>query len=61
MLKEVDTNTPLGRWLYNTVDRQAQQVGIRTPQVFIYESDDPNAFATGAFHLALWLQSLRVS
>ncbi len=47
--QEVDTNTPLGRWLYNTVDRQAQQVGITTPQVFIYESDDPNAFATGAF------------
>ena len=35
-------------WLLNTVRRQAQQVGIRCPEVAIYQSPDVNAFATGA-------------
>jgi heat shock protein HtpX len=35
-------------WLLNTVQRQAQAAGIGTPEVAVYESPDPNAFATGA-------------
>ena len=35
-------------WLLNTVQRQARAAGIGTPEVAIYESSDPNAFATGA-------------
>ena len=34
-------------WLLNTVQRQAQQAGIKTPEVAIYDSPDVNAFATG--------------
>lgn len=45
----VDTNTPLGNWLYSTVDHQAQRSGLTTPEVCIYDSPEPNAFATGAF------------
>jgi len=36
------------QWLLNQVALQAQAAGIRTPQTGIYESADPNAFATGA-------------
>ena len=36
------------RWLFDTVQRQAQQVGIRMPEVAIYDAPDINAFATGA-------------
>lgn len=35
------------RWLVETVRRQAQQAGIGMPEVAIFESPDPNAFATG--------------
>ena len=35
-------------WLVNTVQRQAQQVGIGMPEVGIYDAPDMNAFATGA-------------
>ncbi len=35
-------------WLLQTVSHQAQAAGIRTPEVAIFESDAPNAFATGA-------------
>ena len=35
-------------WLFNTVQRQAQQTGIGMPEVGIYDSPDMNAFATGA-------------
>lgn len=35
-------------WLFNTVQRQAQQAGIGMPEVGIYDSPDMNAFATGA-------------
>jgi len=35
------------RWLLETVHRQAHQAGIGTPEVAIYASPDPNAFATG--------------
>ena len=35
-------------WLVNTVQRQAQQAGIGMPEVGIFDSPEPNAFATGA-------------
>ena len=35
------------RWLIETVQRQAQQAGIGMPEVGIFESPQPNAFATG--------------
>lgn len=34
-------------WLINTVRRQAQRAGIGIPEVAIYDSAQPNAFATG--------------
>lgn len=36
------------RWLLSTVQRQAQQAGIGMPEVGVFDSPDPNAFATGA-------------
>jgi heat shock protein HtpX len=36
------------QWLVSTVQRQAQAAGIGMPEVGIFESPDPNAFATGA-------------
>jgi len=36
------------RWLLETVHRQAQQAGIGMPEVGIFHSPQPNAFATGA-------------
>jgi heat shock protein HtpX len=36
------------RWLVNTVRSQAQTAGIGMPEVGIFDSPDPNAFATGA-------------
>ena len=36
------------RWLVDTVQRQAQVVGIKMPEVGIFHSREPNAFATGA-------------
>jgi heat shock protein HtpX len=35
------------RWLVDTVARQAEQAGIRMPEVGIFDHDAPNAFATG--------------
>lgn len=35
------------RWLIDTVARQAQQAGIKMPEVAIYQSPEMNAFATG--------------
>lgn len=35
-------------WLLQTVQRQAQQVGIGMPEVAMFDSPEPNAFATGA-------------
>jgi heat shock protein HtpX len=34
-------------WLVQTVERQARQAGIGMPEVGIFQSPDPNAFATG--------------
>jgi heat shock protein HtpX len=35
------------QWLVETVRRQAKQAGIGMPEVGIFESPEPNAFATG--------------
>ncbi len=35
-------------WLLQTVENQARQWNLKTPEVAIYDSPDPNAFATGA-------------
>jgi len=35
-------------WLVGTVQRQAQQAGIGMPEVGVFDSPEPNAFATGA-------------
>ena len=40
--------TEVERWLVETVRRQAQAAGIGMPEVAMYESPEPNAFATGA-------------
>ncbi len=37
------------QWLHSTVQRQAEQAGIGMPEVAIFDSADPNAFATGMF------------
>jgi heat shock protein HtpX len=39
----------LERWLLSAVERQAKKAGIGMPEVAIFESPDPNAFATGMF------------
>ncbi|PLY13068.1 MAG: protease HtpX [Sedimenticola sp.] len=38
----------LESWLVNTVQRQSQDAGIGMPEVGIFDSPSPNAFATGA-------------
>jgi hypothetical protein len=40
--------TQAEQWLVETVRRQAQGAGIGMPEVAIYDSPEPNAFATGA-------------
>jgi heat shock protein HtpX len=35
-------------WLVNTVQKQAREAGIGMPEVGIFDSPEPNAFATGA-------------
>jgi len=37
------------RWLLSTVERQAKEAGVGMPEVAIFDSPDPNAFATGMF------------
>ena len=47
----IDPQQPLNeteRWLLSTVQRQAQQANIGMPEVGIFDSPSPNAFATGA-------------
>ena len=36
------------RWLVNTVRSHAEKAGIGMPEVGVFDSPDPNAFATGA-------------
>ena len=40
--------TETEQWLVATVTRQAQAVGIDTPEIAMFDSPAPNAFATGA-------------
>lgn len=40
-------SNPTEQWLVDTVRRQAQQAGIGMPEVGVFNSPDPNAFATG--------------
>ncbi len=40
--------TPAEAWLVETVRAQAMAAGIGMPEVAIYDSPEPNAFATGA-------------
>ena len=40
---------PTERWLLETVARQAQRAGVATPEVGVFPSPQPNAFATGMF------------
>jgi heat shock protein HtpX len=39
---------PTEQWLVSTVRAQAEQAGISMPEVGIFDSPQPNAFATGA-------------
>jgi heat shock protein HtpX len=39
---------PTAQWLVSVVERYAREVGVRTPEVGIFNSAAPNAFATGA-------------
>lgn len=43
----VDAITPTEIWLIKTVRQQADMVGIRMPEVAIFDSPEVNAFATG--------------
>lgn len=43
-----DARNPVEAWLLETVRQQAQAAGIGMPQVAIFPSPTPNAFATGA-------------
>lgn len=45
----VNRNDPAQDFLYRQVELHAGRSGLTTPEVYIYESDEPNAFATGAF------------
>jgi heat shock protein HtpX len=41
-------SNPTEEWLVETVRRQARAAGIGMPEVAVFDSPDPNAFATGA-------------
>lgn len=41
-------STPVEQWLVSTVRAQAEQAGIAMPEVGVFDSPEPNAFATGA-------------
>jgi heat shock protein HtpX len=43
-----EPRTPGEQWLVETVRQQAQAAGIGMPEVAIFPSPEPNAFATGA-------------
>lgn len=42
-----EPSTPQERWLVETVARYAQEAHIGMPEVGVFQSPDPNAFATG--------------
>ena len=39
---------PMENFLFNTVKQQAGLLGLKMPEVGVYQDDTPNAFATGA-------------
>jgi len=41
------TTDPNARWLLSVVEQHARNVGVRMPEVGIFNSPEPNAFATG--------------
>lgn len=41
------TENPEAAWIYSTVQKHAQQMNIKMPDVAVYNSLDMNAFATG--------------
>jgi heat shock protein HtpX len=43
-----EPRSPTEQWLVETVRQHAQAAGIGMPEVAIFDSPDPNAFATGA-------------
>jgi heat shock protein HtpX len=43
-----DSPDPTEQWLVSVVERYAREVGVRMPEVGIFNSPAPNAFATGA-------------
>jgi len=43
-----DSPDPTAQWLVSVVDRYARENGVRMPEVGIFNSPAPNAFATGA-------------
>ena len=45
LIEQAGNNTE--RWLLDTVRRQAEAAGIGMPEVGVFQSPDPNAFATG--------------
>jgi len=45
VIEQAQNNTE--KWLVDTVKRQAEQAGINMPEVGIFQSPEPNAFATG--------------
>ena len=47
-LLDPQTTDPTGRWLLNVVEHHARTVGVGMPEVGIFDSPQPNAFATGA-------------
>ncbi len=44
-----DASNPTEAWLLSTVERQARELGIKTPEVAVFGAREPNAFATGMF------------
>jgi len=40
-------STPFEQWLFEVIGRQSEKRGIRMPEVGIFDSPEPNAFATG--------------
>lgn len=43
----VSPTTEEERWFFNLVERQSKKVGIKMPEIAIYDSPEVNAFATG--------------
>ena len=48
--KVIETpSNEIEQWLVRTVERQAKEAGLDMPEVAVFDSPDPNAFATGMF------------